>query len=390
MITASSIERVTRCPASAVLPQVQTTTEYAERGTAIHQFLADAKRLGRDEALEQVPAGEWRDVCAAIDVERLPCMMLAEASYWYDPATDTAGFLGAGLNRDYAKAPAGAICGTADAVGQDDSTMLVADYKTGWGDVTAAAINPQLRFLALCVARAYPNIEDVIVEVIRIRPDGSTWSDRATLDALELDATAAEIRKLVKSVAEAAEVVHLGRTPNVNETSSCKYCPAAASCPARTSLIRIAAGGGDVAASFLTGGLSSGQVGAAWVLAEQLDAVAKELKRRCHGALEEFGEVPTPRGTVLRKVITPGNERIDGAAAAKLLAEMFGPAAVEACAELDVSKKSLGAGLRKLHGKAGASNERAFLERLRRNGGISRKPSERVEEVSINERLGNG
>ncbi len=91
--------------------------------------------------------------------------------------------------------------------------------------------------------------------------------------------------------------------------------------------------------------------------------------------------LPLPDGRLLTKQTVPGTERIDGMAAAKLLAEMFGADAVSECAEVKVTKTSLGAGLRKLHGRNGAAQERVFLKVLRDAGGVSRKPSERVVEV---------
>lgn len=381
MITASGIERVMACPASAALPQARSTSEHAERGTAIHAFLAQAKTIGREIALAQVPEA-WRPVCEAIDLDSLPTMLLGEASYAYDPATGKARFLGAGLNRDYSKALASEMVGTADVVGvAEGSTAFVADYKTGWGDITAAAQNPQLRFLALCVSLAYPDIDEVVVEVIRIREDGSAWRDTATLDTLDLVQVAREIGVLPSAVELVRATIAAGQTPNVSEGSWCKYCPSINVCPAKTSLLRIAAGGGDLSGPFLQGGLTRDMVGSAFVLAEQLDALSKELRKRVHGAMAEFGEVPTPRGTVLRKVLTDGNEKLDPEALFQIVVSMAGADVAEAALEKKATKKRLGEALRKAFGSAGAAKERAILNAARESGAISRSAYERLVEI---------
>ena len=48
MPSASSIQRVMECPSSHVLPQIKSSSEAAERGTAIHAFLEQiVSEIGR-------------------------------------------------------------------------------------------------------------------------------------------------------------------------------------------------------------------------------------------------------------------------------------------------------------------------------------------------------
>lgn len=379
MITASGIERVSACPASAALPQANSTSEPAERGIAIHQFLATAKSMGREKALAAVPEA-WRGVCEAIDLDSLPTMLLGEASYAYDPVTGKARFLGAGLNRDYSKAAPGEMCGTADVVGvAEGPTAFVADYKTGWGDVTAAANNPQLRFLALCASLAYPGIDEVVVEVIRIRDDGSAYRDTATLDALDLAQIAGEVGRLPSAVELVRATIAAGATPNVSEGPWCKYCPAWAACPAKTGLLRMVAGGGDVAAPFMSG-LSRSTVGAAHVLAENLRALARELEKRVAGAIDELGPCETPRGTVLQKALVEGNEQLEGDAVWSAVARRYGGAVADQAVERKATKTKLKAAL-KAAGAIVAQAEREVLEEVRAAGGAKRTTSERLVEL---------
>jgi RecB family exonuclease len=379
VISASQLERIGHCPASAALPQVRSTSEYAERGNAIHEYLATARSIGRDKALAAVPEA-WRPVCEAIDLDALPTMLLSEAAYAYDVDKRSARFLASGKARDYSKALPHELCGTADCVGIDGTTAYVGDFKTGWSAVTPAAKNPQLRFLALCVSLAYPDVETVVVEVIRIREDGSAWRDTATLDALDLAQIGEWVATIPGSVALAKAELEAGRAPDVHEGAWCKYCPAAIYCPAKVGLLRIAANGNDPTAPFMGGPLSPDMAGSAFVLVERLRSIAKELERRVYGALDEFGSLPTPRGTVIKKVLTEGNERIDDDKAVAVLSER-GPDVVGACTDLSVTKKSLGAGLRKVYGKDGAKMEREVLAKLRSIGAITRPATERVVEV---------
>lgn len=376
MITASAMERVAACPASAVLPQADSTTVFATRGTVIHQFLATAKGHGRDQALANVP-DDCRAVCEAIDLDTLPVVLMPEASYIYDTATGKARFLGANIGRRYGKLSPTEVAGTADVVGVDGTRGYVADWFTGFGEMRKGA---QLRFLALCLARVF-DLDEVTIEAIQIRADGSTWRDTAVLDALELDIIAREVADTVAAVAAVRKVLELGGTPNVSEGDHCRYCKAWTFCPAKTRLLAVAASGADVTAPFLQGGLTRDMVGPAWLLAEQLDSLAKELKRRVHGAVEEFGEVPTPRGTVLKKVITPGNEKLDGDVVWSVVRALAGDDVANAAVERHATKKQLGEALRKRFGRDGAAKEREVLDAVRGAGGASRKPSEKLDEV---------
>lgn len=71
MTTASQLERVMACPASAALPKARSTDSYSERGTAIHDYLENVFYIGADAALAKVPSAYAED-CAMIPLEKFP------------------------------------------------------------------------------------------------------------------------------------------------------------------------------------------------------------------------------------------------------------------------------------------------------------------------------
>lgn len=199
------------------------------------RYLEDVNNLGDPHAaLARVP-GEHKQMCLAVRLERLPLAdgkFAAEASFEYELATGRASMTGTGATGQYARKP-GHAYGTADIVAMKDGGRgYVGDYKYGddpHGVVPAAADNDQLAFYALCLARAY-NLDEVEVEVIRIRPSGFIERDSAVLDTFAMDAFAEQI-------ASAAKVQGGGYA----EGDWCHYCPSYRVCPAKTALLRAVA-----------------------------------------------------------------------------------------------------------------------------------------------------
>lgn len=239
-LSGSSLGRAVACPPSALLPHVDVILEAGTRGTVIHEYLASVPVLGREAALENVPE-DYQSAAQAVRVDVLPVKdpgaWSAELAFAYDPATDTARELGRGLSRRYAgHIRAGEIPGTADVVGLTEDAVVVLDWKTGrLARKERAADSYQLRFYALAAARAFKRSK-AIVALVHIDEDGEPWWDMAELDALDLDATAAEIRMLLARLDDEASAMALGETPRLVEGSHCKYCPALPHCPAKAKL----------------------------------------------------------------------------------------------------------------------------------------------------------
>lgn len=238
-LTGSGIGRALVCAPSMVLPYSLEVREEATRGHHGHEFLMNVSLVGREMALQRAPE-DMRPMLEALDLAALPVdpkAFAAEVAFAYDQRKDTARELGRGLNRDYSGASGMEICGSADVVGVTDSEVVVLDFKFGGWNVPPAAENWQLRFYALCAARAYGKAR-AVVGIIKLREDGSHWFDRAELDELDLDATAAEIRGLVDRSLDENEHIAKGGTPRTVRGAHCKYCPALPHCPAQTSLVR--------------------------------------------------------------------------------------------------------------------------------------------------------
>ena len=135
-LTASLIELAAKCPGSQAHEHVETTNEAAERGTAIHDYIATL--LSRGEA--PLPSNhEARTVCERLDPEEIhrsasPAGGIAyrvELGLYLSPASGEGGVLEGSHHRDYSGAPEGSIPGTADVVALEDGRVRVTDWKTG-------------------------------------------------------------------------------------------------------------------------------------------------------------------------------------------------------------------------------------------------------------------
>ena len=113
-------QRLRHCIGEAVLQNIDEFNPWAGTGVSLHSFLEDCSNLGRDKALEKVPA-DLRRRCEAIEVEKLPVggTWRAELAIAYDIAKDSARLLGQGLNRNYGKLAETEIPITLDAANFD-------------------------------------------------------------------------------------------------------------------------------------------------------------------------------------------------------------------------------------------------------------------------------
>lgn len=318
-LTGSGLGRALACVPSVVLPHAPEIREEATRGTHGHEFLMNVSLVGREMALERAPE-DMRPMLEALNLDSLPVKpdaWAAEVAFSYDPATDTARELGRGLSRDYSGAKPGEIPGSADVVGVTDTEAVVLDWKFGGWNVPPAADNWQLRFYALCAARAYGKPR-AVVGIVKLREDGSHWFDRAELDELDLEAVAAELRGLLeRALAEEAHVAK-GGTPRTVRGPHCKYCPALPYCPAQTALVR------EVGFASIEPGAPVITAENAPALLEKLEAVDR-LREMMWAALKTYAQgapVQLPSGEVWGPTETE-KEGIDAAKAGLLLAEKY-------------------------------------------------------------------
>lgn len=360
-----------RCSNSLHLPVVRSTSGAADRGTWRHHFLARVGKVGAEAALLELPE-EHRDACAALPIDELPVNLLAEVAYAWDVSSNSVRVIGMNVDRAYGTLGPFEIPGTADVVGVDQASdqAFVLDWKSQ-GYRGHARDSLQLRFLALC-AQAQYGVGSVRVEIAALGDGGEVRRSWHVYDELDLAAFASELREwfVGASIAERAS----------SEGAWCRNCPSFQSCPAKVALLHAAAGGGDLTAPFM-GGLSRSSVGAAYVLSENLRSMARELDRRIAAAVEELGPCETPRGTVIKRALVEGNERLDGDTVWQTVEAMAGRDVADAAVERSATKKKLGEALRAKFGRGGAAKEREVLDAVRKAGGSKRTTSERMVEV---------
>lgn len=237
-VTASSVARVAQCRPSVVLPATLflSSSPASARGQVIHTFLENCLNLGREAALDLVPA-EYLETCEVIDVQRLPAskpdQWAAEVALAWDWSTGKARELGRGLGRDYEVLEGTEVAGTLDTLSLSAELVHVYDYKTGWADLGPVLNSWQLRTYGLMAARTYdkPAAE---IGFIRLRPDGTPWFDTVTMSERELDAFEVELRTLL----EEASRLRLADVRNLEfrEGPLCRFCPGFSRCPAKVSL----------------------------------------------------------------------------------------------------------------------------------------------------------
>lgn len=366
--TASGLERVLACPGSTRLTQIRSTSAEAEGGTSRHSFLElIANGATREAALAEVPE-EHRAICEALPLDELPTDLAAEVAFGLDLADGRAWEIGRSIGREYGEVPVFAICGTADAVGVGDDAVIVIDYK-GPGNRTPARRSVQLRFLALAACRAYGK-ERALVMRIRLGDDGAVYRDSHSYDLLDLDGFELELRE---------RLVAAKRT-EIAEGPWCQYCPAMAHCPAKALLAVQVAEGRILDEPVAHLPLTPTRAGLVYERMKAAKAFLAHLERAVMACLDEAGELPLSNGRVLRKVVGPGNESLDGDVVFAVLDELYGRGVADAAVERRATKAGIRAALKPLGGKV-TQLERAALDKVRERGGASRPMRNSVEEI---------
>ena len=388
----SQIERAIHCSGAAVLPRVHSTSEPAERGTALHHYLATVGTVGREAALAQVP-DQWRAAAELIDLAHLPQVDPAgwahEIALAYDVDTGQARELhrGAEHGRDYRGVGPREIPMTLDALGLSDDAVVYPDWKTGYKRVTRARDNWQLRVGGLAAARAFGR-HRALVEIVYLREHADPWHDRAELGALDLDETALALRTAADRWESARTAYEAGRYPDLEVGDWCRYCACRLSCTAQTALAQrlrmepqavVGAvdliGVDDVAAGW-------GVYRQAQAMVDEMTAYLTEMRNRLIGAVRAIGPVPTRDGYVLAERETR-RESVNGDVAYHVINTLHGSAVADAAVTMDTSKAGIRRALAPRAEELGmplSQLEREVLEQVRALGGVSLKLSSRVDE----------
>jgi hypothetical protein len=341
-LTASALDRVFACPPSAILPQArQAAGAAADTGTATHKFIEavraraaskmvmdpqlkyeDALEEARTELLAAIPEdADHYALCEGFDFGLLPLgAQLEVALAWSYSDKDGAGrLLGEGLERNYSGARAGELVGTADLVGRIGDDVLVADWKTGHKLVDAENAW-QLRFLAVAAAAAV-DASGAQVALVYLRDDGKTYVDRAVFTGEDLAVFRTQLRALARHLDQLDEVT---AARSVSLGPWCRYCPALASCPGQTQLVRRLAErvAGDVSADTITAEtmvLSKEGVGRAYQRLELAEQLLRHMRAAIDVRVRQEGEIELADGRVLQEQPTTRRYLIGEIANAVLL-----------------------------------------------------------------------
>lgn len=215
--SASRLEQIMLCPGSWRAQQglAEEPREDALVGRRIHQWLAGARPGLSDE--EQAIA----DACRG-QQERLARRLWGEA--------------GGGAAAEYAERRfwlhddrrAAAMSGQVDYAVVRGRRALLVDYKTGHGRVTPAARNPQLLALAVMLAEAHEELEEVTGAIVQ--PAVSGTPQCGVFDAPSLTRSRALILEALEAARRPDAPCHPG-------DRQCQYCRAKARCAAAGGMV---------------------------------------------------------------------------------------------------------------------------------------------------------
>lgn len=305
--SASALDRVSQCPPSHVIgPRAEETSDKAERGTEIHEFLRKASKdpANREIYANSVPL-EWRRTCANLDLDTALAgltVLGTEEAYCVDAATGDLAYLGSNIERGYNAAmqklckrdlKSSEFCASLDIEAMRDKTPVALDWKTGQRN-KAPGDMWQMKLQCYSLWVKYMS-DSVIARVVYIAEDGGVWAEEHEFAAMDLADVPAELRAIRTGIEAAA----LEGTPTVYPGEHCVFCPALMACPSKTAMIRNAL----LDLSDLdeqVGALTLEQVGVALIKVSQISKIAEKVEKSLKQIVTAQGEVPADPGYVYR------------------------------------------------------------------------------------------
>jgi hypothetical protein len=339
------MDRITRCPASAALPQIHDANPQPDRdkGKSMHGFLEAVIKHGREQALVQVDETH-RAFCESIELAKMAdrLTLSSEVALAYNWVDDTARRLFPLEHRAYEVDPACEIPLTVDLAGVGDSEVFVGDFKSGHGWLPEPHQSMQLGLGALALARLH-EAHRAHVEYIRVRDDGSVRKFGAVLDVFALEGAADRVRGAMEDVAQLRVSVSAGATPNVTEGPWCRHCPAAQHCPAKTALIRHVMTDPQPIPYLLPLTAESA------LRAYQMLHAAKGAIAQIEGAIYAYAKTtPIPLGVEpdgterwFGELSREGNDVLDGAVVHQVVTELYGGEAANKAVTMEATKAAL-------------------------------------------------
>lgn len=394
-ITGSRVHRVWKCPASAVLPQVddEGIDEPArDRGKQIHRYLERVGQVGAVVALSEQPK-EIHPLLQALDLDELPTMLATEVAFAWNWRTMKGRELGRNLDRNYPQLGDDEHPMTDDLGGKGGELLYIGDYKSGHGKHPSPDMCGQL-LIGACAARDAWGGSAAVLELIHIHDDGDHHRVRRNVDDWDLDAFSVQWRDSMLQVEHWEREIDAGRGVSVNEGPWCDYCPAFKNCPAKVALVRsipaelmamgIKPNAETGALELSPGMLSIRNAAAAWMTLERISDVVARAKEEICG-IAAFEDIPLPDGRVIGRLHTE-RRAIDGKIGGEVLEKRYGRAERDKRVEHRLSLASIQAavvanikGGEKIQSKKGDGVLDLVLKDIERLGGIGINTTDSVK-----------
>lgn len=213
LITASSLSRVAKCKASAVLRQlVEPSSKYAEIGTAAHRYY-ETGELNHDTFLE-VPEFERPE-------QRTWSEVMHEWRFgWHIESGNAVALPKGEYDRDYRGYDDGSwVMSSCDGAWVDDGVLYVEDLKTG---APQDALCEQLVFIAECARRAFKHEGPVSIQILNATRYGYVGEARSGKKSKHAGVVAPSVLALEPEELKA----HFERMiePNVHEARRLAAC----------------------------------------------------------------------------------------------------------------------------------------------------------------------
>ena len=406
MSSGSAVERFLQCRASIALPHAYHESIYTERGTVIHAFLEACSTMSYEAALDTVP-DEYRDACAELDLTGIDAQLslAAEVAIAYDVERDTARELGRGKGRCYDSVTESEIPLTVDVLGERQVMAgkrgLIVDWKSGWTTRRSIESVVQLDMGALAASRCY-GWSLAEVQLIHVHEDFAPWVQRRVLSSWEIGAFRSVLVEAYEDARRIRASMAAGVAPSEFRTGPwCERCPAYQWCPAQTALLR------SVISRDLFDGLMRMEpiprdaLASAWRDVHEAQHVLSLVKSKILGAASSGPPIHLGGDRYLGRVVSQGNEQLDGDATFEALAELIeegcpeirlpaAPGKGEECAAaattVEATKAGLESAIKKYVPKRmGAPTMRELLRRLRDRGAATRPWRDTVKEFAAKE-----
>lgn len=396
----SGFERLALCPTSAALPHAHHESEWTQRGTAIHEFLENVSKVGRDAALELVDE-EFRETCEQLNLDGLQDLfgLAAEVAFAYDVTTDTARELGRGEGRKYDDVKENELPATLDVVGMRKVSAgirgLVVDWKSGFTTKRRIADVAQLDVGALCVSRAY-GADIVEVQLVHVAEDLEPYVQRRVLEGWEIDAFAFTVSQVFDEALRLRAQVKAGiQLRDFNTGPWCVQCPAREFCPAQTTMLRSVLNRDMFDGEMRMQPIPDDVLVDIWDRIKEAQSVLSLLKSRVLGVASQrtlyLGRTADGTGDRwLGSRTYKGKETLDGEAAFDVVAELYGDDVATAATKVVATKKDLDAAVKKAAGRGkGAKALVTVYDLLRKRGGVkggawkTGAPAEYVTKVQL-------